>query len=160
MSVSYYTNTVVGIRLSSDLKIKTQSYKTKETRYNTKTGTPYEIDVTKTTTTYGNLVLPGDLKESLMYFSEDGRDILKNEDEDYVKLSGEVPSFFSGNTSGEMLANGILGYAVTSISDYTTISEIDLQKVAAKAQKLKEWLKDTLGVDCQIKLYSIMDISA
>lgn len=81
MSVSYYTDTVVGVRLS-DLGVKTSIENKKETRYDTMTGKPYEIDVKTETTTYGGLTLPGNLKDSLRYFSEDGRDIMEDEAED------------------------------------------------------------------------------
>ena len=164
MSVSYYTNTVVGVRLS-DLGVETSTENTKETRYDNKTGAPYEIDVKITKTTYGNLTLPGDLKDSLRYFSEDGRDILEDEAEDgeYENpfFLGEIPEFFDGNNSGRVpLSDGILGYCVASVSDWNkSIAEIDAQDVFVKMEELKDWLKGTLGVDCQVKLYSVMHVS-
>lgn len=163
MSVSYYTDTVVGVRLS-DLGVETSIENTKETRYDNKTGAPYEIDVKKTKTTYGNLTLPGDLKDSLRYFSEDGRDILEDEaeDDEYENLFslGGIPEFF-GNHSGRVpLSDGMLGYCVASVSDWDkSIAEIDAQDVFVKMEELKDWLKTTLGVDCQVKLYSVMHVS-
>ena len=74
---------------------------------------------------------------------------------------GETPEFFSGNNSGRVpLDKGILGYSVAHISNWNeSIAEVDAQDVLLKMEELKEWLKNTLGVDCTVKLYSIMTVS-
>lgn len=168
MSVSYYTHTVVGVRLS-DLGVKTSIVNTTKTRFDPEDGRPYEVDVQTSTTTYGNLTLPGDLEESLRYFTEDGRFELEDEAEDdeyedSVFLGAFLEAnlrFFSGNNSGNVpLLDGILGCEVASVSDWgDSVAEIDAENVFSTMEKLKEAFKTTFGVDCQVKLYSVMHVS-
>lgn len=166
MSVSYYTHTVVGVRLS-DLGVKTTTVDTTKTRFDPENGRPYEVDVKTSTTTYGNLTLPGDLEESLRYFTEDGRYELEDEaeeDENPIYLGAFLEAnlrFFSGNNSGNVpLLDGILGCEVASVSNWgDSVAEIEAENVLSTMEKLKEALKSTLGVDCQVKLYSVMHVS-
>jgi hypothetical protein len=166
MSVSYYTDNVVGVRLS-DFGVKTTTVNTKATRYDTTTGAPYEIDVQTSTTTYGNLTLPGDLEESLRYFTEDGRYELEDEadeDENSVYLGAFLEAnlrFFVENCHGPVsLLDGILGCELASVSDWgDSVVEIEMENVLSTMEKLKEALKTIFGVDCQVKLYSVMHVS-
>lgn len=163
MSVSYYANTVVGVRLS-DLGVKTTTVNTTKTRFDPENGRPYVVDVKTSTTTYGNLTLPGDLEESLRYFTEDGRYELEEEEENPIYLGAFLEAnlrFFSGNNSGNVpLLDGILGCEVASVSNWgDSVAEIEAENVLSTMEKLKEALKSTLGVDCQVKLYSVMHVS-